>query len=206
MTGPGTHMLRARCPERASCPGPWPCAAGWQAFTEGAEWRRACQRKAAAEQHRRVRAEALGDVRVPPMRLAVLVRPEESREVGGGHGARGRRQRARRVRKATQAATQPRRAVRTAPAAAHAHAAAAATATTNATTTAAAAAAAGAAGAAAGAAHLSLVDRMGQVIGAELHRGVLAIPRAKPRRHEGACGGAQRARRPHGGAARLLQP
>ena len=175
--------------------------AGWQASTEGAEWRRACQRKAAAQQHRRVRAEALGDVRVPPMRLAVLVRPEESREVGGGHGARGRRQRARRVRKATQAATQPRRAVRTAPAAAHAHAAAATTATT-----ATAAAAAGAAGAAAGAARLSLVDRMGQVIGAELHRGVLAIPRAKPRRHEGARGGAQRARGPHGGAARLLQP
>ena len=190
-------MLRARCPERASCPGPWLCAAGWQASPEGAEWRRACQRKAAAEQHRRVRAEALGDVRVPPMRLAVLVRPEESREVGGGHGARGRRQRARRVRKATQAATQPRRAVRTAPAAA-AHAAAA-----TATTTAAAAAAAGAAGAAAGAAHLSLVDRVGQVIGAQLHRGVLAVPRAKPRRHEGARGAAQRARRPHGRAARL---
>ena len=83
---------------------PWVCATGGSASTEGAVWSRPSQRKVPAEQHGGVGAQALRDVSVPSMRLAVLVRLEESREIGGGHGARGRCQRARRVRKATQAA------------------------------------------------------------------------------------------------------
>ena len=140
-----------------------------------------------------------GTTYVPPMRLAVLVRHEEvARSEAATVRAGGASARAACARRAWQPRSRGEQFTRTR-AAAPPHAAAAAR-------TAAAAAAAGAAGAAAGAAHLSLVDRMGRVIGAELHRGVLAVPRAKPRRHEGACRGAQRARRPHGGAARLLQP